>query len=89
MNITFCNKLAFYGEELLALCPTPKLETTPCWLSATAYSIYLQLPSISGGHLSIHNPRMHHTMVMDPQSTGYKITGSQFAVVKVFQIIYL
>jgi hypothetical protein len=26
-------------------------RTTLCWLSTTAYSIYLQLPSISGGHL--------------------------------------
>jgi hypothetical protein len=34
--------------------PTPNPQSwriTPCRLSATAYSIYLQLPSISGGHL--------------------------------------
>jgi hypothetical protein len=31
--------------------PPPSWRTTPFWLSPTAYSIYLQLPSISGGHL--------------------------------------
>ena len=35
----FCDHASFYGEELLAPCPTPK--TTPCQLSATAYSMYL------------------------------------------------
>jgi hypothetical protein len=29
--------------------PTYKLEVHPLWLSTTAYSIYLQLPSIFGG----------------------------------------
>jgi hypothetical protein len=31
-------------------------RTTPCRLSATAYSIYLQLPSISGAHLLHPHP---------------------------------
>jgi hypothetical protein len=43
--------LFFYGEELLAPHPTSKLEDHPFWLSITDYSIYSQLPSISGGHL--------------------------------------
>jgi hypothetical protein len=52
--VTFHNKLVFYGEELLALCPTPKLEDN--LLSAVmAYSIYSQLTSICGGYL-IHPP---------------------------------
>jgi len=38
----FCNKVSFYGEELLAPHPT----RNPCQLFATAYSIYSQLPSI-------------------------------------------
>jgi len=42
----FCNIVIFYGEELLATRPTPKLETTTCRLSANVYSIYSQLPSI-------------------------------------------
>jgi hypothetical protein len=49
--VTFCNAFLFYGGELSAPRPTPKLEGHPCRLSATAYSIYLQLPSISGGRL--------------------------------------
>jgi hypothetical protein len=47
----FRNKLIFYGEELLDPRSTPKLEDYPCRLSATAYSIYSQLPTISGGRL--------------------------------------
>jgi hypothetical protein len=42
----FRNKATFYNAELLAPRPTPKLEVTPCLLSATTYSIYSQLPSI-------------------------------------------
>ena len=42
----FCNKASFYGEELSSLRPSPSWRTTPCQLSATAYSIYSQLPSI-------------------------------------------
>ena len=38
--------IRFFGEELLAPLPTPKLEDHPCRLSATAYAIYSQLPSI-------------------------------------------
>jgi len=30
---------------------SPKLKEHPCQVSATAYSIYSQLSSISGGHL--------------------------------------
>jgi hypothetical protein len=45
----FCNKFIFYSEELLA--QLQSWRTTPCQLSATAYSIYLQLPSKTGGCL--------------------------------------
>jgi hypothetical protein len=41
--------LVLYDEELLAPCPIPKLEDNPYWLSTTAYSIYLQPPSIPEG----------------------------------------
>jgi hypothetical protein len=47
--VYFRNRLIFYGEELLA--PRPTRRTTACRLSATAYSIYSQLPFISGGRL--------------------------------------
>jgi hypothetical protein len=46
--LTFHNKLFFYGEELQPLAETPSCRTTPCRLSATAYSIYSQLPSTCG-----------------------------------------
>jgi hypothetical protein len=42
----FVTKIRFQGEKLLAPRPTPKLEDHPCRLSATAYSIYSQLPFI-------------------------------------------
>jgi len=42
----FRNKISFYGEELLAPPQPPGWRITPCRLSATAYSIYSQLPSI-------------------------------------------
>lgn len=35
----------FYGRELLAHSSTCELEGQPCWLFATVYSIYSQLPS--------------------------------------------
>jgi hypothetical protein len=60
---TFRSKLNFYGEELLAPLPTPSWGTTACRLSATAYAIYLQLPSVSGGLPSIRNLRTLHTVV--------------------------
>ena len=43
---TFPNMIHFYGEELLVPRPTPKLEDHPISASATAYSIYSQLPSV-------------------------------------------
>jgi hypothetical protein len=46
-----------YGEELLAPCPTPSWRTIPCRLSATTYSTYSQLPSISGGRLLYLQPK--------------------------------
>ena len=42
----FRSTIRFYSEELLAPRPTPKLDTTTFRWSATAYSTYLQLPSI-------------------------------------------
>jgi len=51
----FFNTVHFYDEKFLAPNPTPSRRTTICRLSTTAYSIYLQLPSISGGCSSIHS----------------------------------
>jgi hypothetical protein len=47
----------FLWLGVVALCPTPGWQTSSCWLCTTAYSIYSQLPSISGGHSSNHNLR--------------------------------
>jgi hypothetical protein len=49
--LTFCNMLVFYGAKLLAPAQLPTWRTLPCRLSMTAYAIYSQLPSISGGLL--------------------------------------
>jgi hypothetical protein len=49
--MNFCNKFIFYGQELLAPRLTPNWRATPCRLPASAYSVYLQLLSISGGRL--------------------------------------
>ena len=43
----FLNVLFFTGRSFYRLVQPPSWRTTPCRLSATAYSIYLQLPSIS------------------------------------------
>jgi hypothetical protein len=49
----------FGGEDLLAPFQHPSWKTIPCRLPATAYSIYSQPPSISGG-------RLHHPQPEDP-----------------------
>jgi hypothetical protein len=41
----------FYDEELKSHAQPPSWRTTPCRLSATAYSVYSQPPSIYGGRL--------------------------------------
>jgi hypothetical protein len=38
--------IRFYSEQLLSPRPTPSWRTTPYRLSATAYSVYSQRPSI-------------------------------------------
>jgi hypothetical protein len=48
---TFRNVLQFYSEGLLTHAQPSSSSTTPCLLSATSYSIYSQLPSISVGFL--------------------------------------
>jgi hypothetical protein len=53
---TFVTRLFFYGEELLAPHPTPKLDDHPL-STANAYSIYSQLPSIPRGRLLHPQPQ--------------------------------
>ena len=47
----FSNTVGCYDVELLVTHPTTKLEDPPCRMSATAYSVYFQLPSIAGEHV--------------------------------------
>jgi len=52
------------------VCPIPKLEVNSCQLSVAAYSTYLQIPSVSGGHFypqtgaTCHGNRTHLTLHM-------------------------
>jgi len=58
-----CNRIRFYCEELLAPCPTPRLEGNP--LSAVrdcSFNISTATLLI-GGHSSIHNLRTRHALV--------------------------
>jgi hypothetical protein len=65
--VTYRNMLFFYSGVLLAPAQHPSWITTPCRLSATAYSIYPQLPSISGGRL------LHP----QPEDAPRRVTASQ------------
>jgi len=53
--VTFCNKLFlfffFFTVNCYPLAKLPSCRTIPRRLSATAYSIYSQLPAISGGRV--------------------------------------
>ena len=55
------------------LAQSPSRRITPCRLSATAYSIYSYLPSISGGpSSSICNLRTRHAVVTETLNRGHK-----------------
>jgi hypothetical protein len=67
----FRNIIIFYGEELLAPRPTPKLEVHP--LSAVRDCLFniFAATSITGGRSSIRNLRTRHAVV-----TGTHLTRS-------------
>jgi hypothetical protein len=67
----------FYGEALIVHAQPPRWGTTTCWLSATAYSIYSQLPSISGGRF------------LYPQSENAPCSGDKGGFIIIFLIIFL
>jgi hypothetical protein len=55
---TFRNKLASYGEGLLAPRPTPKLEGHPLSpVRGCLFIIFAQLPSIAGGWIGLAQDR--------------------------------
>jgi hypothetical protein len=54
--VIFCTKVLCYSEKIAPF-PSPMLEVHPLFTVHTAYSIYSQLPSISGGHLLHLQPK--------------------------------
>jgi len=52
----FVTRWLFYGEEFLAPCPTPNRGDHSLSVVRTAYLLYSQLPSISGGRLLHPHP---------------------------------
>jgi hypothetical protein len=52
----FITSLFFMVRSCKPHAQPPRWRTTPCRLSEIAYSIYSQLPSISGGHLLHPHP---------------------------------
>jgi len=62
----FLKKVRFYGEELLAPRPTPKLDEK--LLSAVRSSLFIVfIPTLHiGGHSSIHILRACHAVVTGP-----------------------
>jgi hypothetical protein len=61
--VTFSEKLDFRSEDLLAANAFSNWRTTTYRLSATARSIYSQLPSYLKAVSSIRNPRTRHALV--------------------------
>jgi len=65
------NMILFYGEELFAHRPTPKLEDNPlsavrdCLFDISAATLHI------GGRSSIRNPRTHHAVVTGTQLTRF------------------
>jgi hypothetical protein len=59
----FVTRYVFTVRGCYHLTQPPSCRTTPCRLSATTYSTYSHLPSISGGRFSIHNLRTRHAVV--------------------------
>jgi len=55
--------ISFYGEELLALPPTPKLEDHPLSAVCTCLFNILTAAIYIGGRSSICNLMMHHAVV--------------------------
>jgi hypothetical protein len=63
----------FFTVKVVSPMPDPSWRTIPCRLSAAAYSIHSQLPSISAGCSSIHNLKTHHPVVTGTHLTWHEI----------------
>ena len=64
----FVTKYVFTMRSYQHHTQPPSWRTTPCRLSATAYSIYSQLLSTSGGRTSTRNMRTRHAVVTGTHS---------------------
>jgi hypothetical protein len=71
--VWFVTCLSFYGEELLALRPTTKLEDHPCRLSAAACSIYSLICR------SFLQPQPEDTPCRGDRDPLFTVTGTHFS----------
>jgi hypothetical protein len=71
--VFFITNLLFTVKGCYPHAQPPSWRTTHCRLSAAAYSIYAQLPSVAGRCSSIRNPRTCHAVV-----TGTHLTWVYF-----------
>jgi hypothetical protein len=72
--VTFCNKLSFYIEEMLAPCPTPKLEDhssqIQCWFFRISYkwnlsvTVNSQFSTRATVPMSLVNAEIHLTKLL-------------------------
>jgi hypothetical protein len=80
----FVRSLFFTVRSCYFHAQLPSRRTTSCRLPATAYSIYLQLPSISGG-------RLLHPQAEDPPCRFYRIPTwviITIVMVYIYRIMY-
>jgi len=69
----FHNKIFFYGEELLASGPTPKLEDHPLQAIRDCLCNIFAAPLHTGGRSSIHNLRTRPAVVTGTQLSRFAI----------------
>ena len=73
--LMFLSIYGFYSVKLLVSCQTPKLKDYSWSAVLTAYSIYSQLTSISGGLLPHPQPEgMHHAVVTGTRGLKWYMT---------------
>jgi hypothetical protein len=83
-NWMFCKMTISYGKNLLASCPTPKLEDhTSMAVCDGLFNIFAATLHIGGG--SIHNQRMRHAMVTGSylshrNNVSCKLNGWHFSI---------
>jgi len=89
--------LVFYGESLLVPVLSPNWRTTLCQLSTTAYSTYMQLPTLhiwrtslpatTWGHAMLWWQRTHLTWEAENSGADVCLNSLSFAVYQNLLII--